>query len=181
MNKKDKPKLLLHICCGPCATVAARRLMEDYQVVLFFYNPNIEPTDEWQERLAAAQKLAQIYGLPLIVDDTDFEDWQTIAEPLATDPERGRRCQLCYEWRLRRTAQRADQEGCIYFATSLTVSPYKDREAINRIGLTAAGVTAANYLPTDFQQADGYRQSIELSKQYGLYRQKYCGCRFGRQ
>jgi predicted adenine nucleotide alpha hydrolase (AANH) superfamily ATPase len=181
MTKKHKPKLLLHICCGPCATVAANRLMEDYQVVLLFYNPNIEPIAEWQERLAAAQKLAQIYGLPLIVDDTDFEDWQTMAEPLATEPERGRRCQLCYEWRLRRTAQLADQESCAYFATSLTVSPYKDREAINKIGLIAAGVTRANYLPTDFQQADGYRQSIKLSKQYGLYRQKYCGCRFSRQ
>ncbi|NCU44116.1 epoxyqueuosine reductase QueH [Candidatus Falkowbacteria bacterium] len=181
MIKKNKPKLLLHICCGPCATVAARRLMDDYEVVLFFYNPNIEPTEEWQVRLESAKKLAEIYGLLLVVDDSGVDDWLALAKPLSTEPERGRRCYACYEWRLRQTAQRAEQEDCAYFATSLTVSPYKDKEAINRIGLDVADTVVVNYLATDFQKAAGYQQSIILSKQYGLYRQKYCGCQFSRQ
>jgi hypothetical protein len=181
MLKKNKPKLLLHICCGPCATWAAKCLMDDYEVVLFFYNPNIEPIEEWQTRLEVAEKLAAVYGLPLIVDDSGVDDWLAMADPLATEPERGRRCQACYEWRLRQTAQRADQEGCAYFATSLTVSPYKDKEAINKIGLVVSNIVGADYLPTNFQQNGGYQQSVILSKQYGLYRQKYCGCQFSQQ
>ncbi len=178
MAQKQKPRLLLHICCAPCASWAAKCLMSDYEVTLFFYNPNIWPQEEWAKRLAAAQKLAQIYNLPFIVDDSGVEEWLIMASPFSEAPERGRRCQLCYEWRLRQTATRADQEGCPYFATSLTVSPYKDREAINQAGQLVARAADANYLPTNFQENDGYRQSIELSKKYGLYRQRYCGCKF---
>ena len=155
--------------------------MADYEVVLFFYNPNIWPAAEWQQRLEAAQQLAAAYDLPLVVDDSGFDDWLVMAKPLAQEPERGLRCRQCYEWRLRQTAQRADAENCAYFATSLTVSPYKDKIAINQAGETVARTVAAQYLVTDFQQHDGYRQSIELSRQYGLYRQKYCGCQFSRQ
>lgn len=181
MLKKNKTKLLLHICCGPCATIAAKRLLDNYEVILFFYNPNIEPVEEWQKRLMAAEKLAEIYGLPLIVDDSGAEDWLAVAKPLANEPERGRRCYICYEWRLRQTAQRAEREGCAYFASSLTVSPYKDKEAINKAGLSIARTVIPEYLLTDFQKDNGYQQSIKLSKQYGLYRQKYCGCQFARQ
>jgi len=181
MVDKIKPKLLLHICCGPCATWAAKCLLDDYEVMLFFYNPNIWPVEEWLKRLAAAQQLAEVYNLPLLVDNSGVDDWLAIAEPLADEPEKGRRCWQCYEWRLRQTAQRADQEQCLYFATSLTVSPYKDRTAINKAGQRVAEAVAAQYLSTDFQQNNGYQRSIELSKQYGLYRQKYCGCQFSRQ
>lgn len=181
MTEKNKPKLLLHICCGPCATVAAKRLMVDYEIVLFFYNPNIEPIEEWQLRVESAEKLAQAYDLPLIIDDSGAEDWLTMAKPLASEPERGRRCQLCYEWRLRQTAQRADQENCAYFATSLTVSPYKDKAVINKIGSIVSETVIVNYLLTDFQTDSGYQQSIILSKKLGLYRQKYCGCQFSQQ
>ena len=173
-----KPKLLLHICCGPCATWAAKCLMADYEVVLFFYNPNIWPHEEWQRRLEVAQQLADIYGLPLLIDNTGVAEWLIMAEPLASEPEKGRRCWQCYEWRLRQTAQRAEQEGCAYFATSLTVSPYKDKIAINLAGERVAKAGRVKYLETDFQQNGGYQKSIELSKNYGLYRQKYCGCRF---
>jgi hypothetical protein len=152
--------------------------MADYEVVLFFYNPNIWPHEEWQRRLAAAQQLADIYGLPLLVDDSGANEWLVMAEPLAGEPEKGKRCRQCYEWRLRQTAWRAEQEDCAYFATSLTVSPYKDKIAINLAGERAARVVEAEYLETDFQQDGGYQKSIELSKNYGLYRQKYCGCRF---
>lgn len=181
MTAKNKPKLLLHICCGPCATWAAKCLMADYKVILFFYNPNIWPLEEWQKRLEAAQQLAEAYDLPLLVDDNGFGDWLIMAQPLANEPERGLRCRQCYEWRLRQTAQRADLEGCAYFATSLTVSPYKDKDAINQAGKSVAQTVTAQYLSTDFQQNDGYRQSVKLSKQYGLYRQKYCGCQFSWQ
>lgn len=155
--------------------------MDDYQVILFFYNPNIWPSEEWQRRLDAAQRLAAEYKLPLLVDDSGISDWLAMAEPLAGEPERSRRCQQCYQWRLSRAARRADQEGCALFATSLTVSPYKDTLAINASGQLAAQGVAAEYLATDFQQNDGYRQSIELSRRYGLYRQKYCGCQFAKQ
>lgn len=178
MARKQKPRLLLHICCAPCASWAAKCLMSDYEVTLFFYNPNIWPQEEWSKRLAVVEKLAGIYNLPLIIDDSGVEDWLIMASPLSQEPEQGRRCQLCYEWRLRQTATRADQEGYAYFATSLTVSPYKDREAINQAGQLVAKAVKANYVLTNFQENNGYRHSIELSRQYGLYRQKYCGCKF---
>jgi len=178
MAQKQKPRLLLHICCAPCASWAAKCLMSDYEVTLFFYNPNIWPQEEWSKRLAAVEKLAGIYNLPLIIDDSGVEDWLIMASPLSQEPEQGRRCQLCYEWRLRQTATRADQEGYAYFATSLTVSPYKDWKAINYIGQLVAKAVKANYVLTNFQENNGYRHSIELSRQYGLYRQKYCGCKF---
>ena len=178
MARKQKPRLLLHICCAPCASWAAKCLMSDYEVTLFFYNPNNWPQEEWSKRLAVVEKLAGIYNLPLIIDDSGVEDWLIMASPLSQEPEQGRRCQLCYEWRLRQTATRADQEGYAYFATSLTVSPYKDREAINQAGQLVAKAVKANYVLTNFQENNGYRHSIELSRQYGLYRQKYCGCKF---
>ena len=178
MVQKKKSRLLLHICCAPCASWAAKCLMSDYEVTLFFYNPNIWPQEEWSKRLAAAKKLAGIYNLPLIIDDSGIEDWLIMASPFSQEPERGQRCRLCYEWRLRQTAHWADQNSCSYFATSLTVSPYKDREAINRAGQLVARTVDANYLPTNFQENDGYRHSLELSKQYGVYCQKYCGCKF---
>jgi len=178
MARKQKPRLLLHICCAPCASWAAKCLMSDYEVTLFFYTPNIWPQEEWSKRLAVVEKLAGIYNLPLIIDDSGVEDWLIMASPLSQEPEQGRRCQLCYEWRLRQTATRADQEGYAYFATSLTVSPYKDREAINQAGQLVAKAVKANYVLTNFQENNGYRHSIELSRQYGLYRQKYCGCKF---
>jgi predicted adenine nucleotide alpha hydrolase (AANH) superfamily ATPase len=181
MIKKNKLKLLLHICCGPCATVAIDRLIDDYEIILFFYNPNIEPVKEWQARLESAEKLAQASGLSLIIDDSGVDDWLTMAKPLASEPECGRRCHFCYEWRLRQTAQRADQIGCDYFATSLTVSPYKDKEAVNKTGLAVSNTATVNYLSTDFQANGGYQQSIKLSKKLDLYRQKYCGCQFSRQ
>ncbi len=176
-----KPKLLLHICCGPCATWSAKSLMDDYQVVLYFYNPNIWPYEEWQRRLAAAEQVAIAYNLPIIVDDSDQTAWLKKAQPLASEPERGRRCRLCYGWRLKKTAERASRDGFDYFATSLTVSPYKDKEAINQIGEIIANQEQVKYLATNFQKDSGYQKSIILSKELGLYRQKYCGCQFAAQ
>jgi len=175
---ENKPKLLLHICCGPCATWSAKELMKTYQVVLYFYNPNIWPREEWQKRLIAARQVADAYGLPIIVEDSDEAVWLDQAQPFADEPERGKRCHLCYSWRLKKTIERAEQDNFDYFATSLTVSPYKDKEAINQIGQTIAQNSQVKYLTTDFQKNDGYRQSIILSKELGLYRQKYCGCQF---
>ena len=178
---KIKPKLLLHICCGPCATWSAKSLMVDYRVVLYFYNPNIWPNEEWQRRLVAAEQVAKAYDLPIIIDDNDQAAWFEKAQSLASEPERGQRCQLCYGWRLKKTAERASRDGFDYFATSLTVSPYKDKEAINQIGEMIARQQQAQYLVTDFQKDNGYQKSIALSKELGLYRQKYCGCQFAAQ
>ncbi len=178
---ESKSKLLLHICCGPCATWAAKSLMDNYDVVLYFYNPNIWPKEEWQKRLAAAQQVANAYGLPIVIDDNDEEVWLKAAQSLANEPEKGKRCQLCYAWRLKKTMERAEQDSFEYFATSLTVSPYKDKEVINQLGQAIAKDSKVKYLPTDFQENNGYRQSIILSKELGLYRQKYCGCQFAAQ
>lgn len=177
----NKPKLLLHICCGPCATWAAKSLMDDYDVVLYFYNPNIWPEEEWQKRLTAAQQVANAYELSIIVDDDDQEAWLKAAQPLAAEPEKGKRCQLCYAWRLKKTAERARADDFDYFATSLTVSPYKDKMAINQLGEIITKQEQTKYLPTDFQENNGYQKSIILSKELGLYRQKYCGCQFAAQ
>ncbi|NQS98705.1 MAG: epoxyqueuosine reductase QueH [candidate division Zixibacteria bacterium] len=171
-------KLLLHICCAPDQTVAVERTIDEYDVTGFFSNSCIEPRGEYFKRLDDAKYLANLQSIELIEDEYFPEKFLAVAKGLEKEPENGKRCLKCIEYRLRRTAEASKKGGFAAFATTLTVSPHKDAEHINRVGEELAWEFDIEYLPTDFKKKDGFKRSVELSNKLGLYRQDYCGCRF---
>jgi predicted adenine nucleotide alpha hydrolase (AANH) superfamily ATPase len=174
----SKPKLLLHICCAPDQTVAVERTAEEYQVIGFFSNSCIEPRGEYYKRLEDARKLADIQSIELIDDEYLPEAFLALAKGLEKEPEQGKRCWKCFEYRMRLTAEKAKNSGFDKFATTLTVSPHKDADFINQTGEALAWELDIEYLATNFKKQAGFQRSVELAKLYGLYRQNYCGCRF---
>lgn len=172
----EKPKLLLHICCAPDATVAIERLSQDYAVVTFFYNPNIHPREEYEKRLAEMLRVAEQASVPLHEGPYDDARWFDLAKDLMDEPERGRRCEVCFRMRLESTAAFAKEHGFQAFAATLTVSPHKDANLVNRLGKEAGERFGTTYFPTDLKKKDGFKRSLELSREFRLYRQDYCGC-----
>jgi predicted adenine nucleotide alpha hydrolase (AANH) superfamily ATPase len=168
-------RVLLHVCCAPCATHCIRVLRESHDVTLFFSNSNIDPPDEYLKRLAEARNLASRTGLALIEDAYDHALWLERVRGMEHEPERGARCLACFAFSLERTARSAREHGLALFTTTLSVSPHKDSAAIFRVGQALGPFLAA-----DFKKQDGFRRSVELSRQMGLYRQGYCGCEFSR-
>ncbi len=172
--------LLLHCCCGPCATACMERLAEEnVPCVPFFSNSNLDSREEFEKRLAALRTAAQHFRMPApLVDPYRHDHWLRFVARLepayATAPERGRRCQACFQWSLARTAAMAAQLHCT-FATSLTVSPHKNSKL-----LFALGGKYSHFTPWDFKKKDGFLRSTILSKELGLYRQNYCGCEFSK-
>ena len=179
-NSKVKPKLLLHICCVGCGAYVSRQLKQDYEVALFFYNPNIWPAEEHKKRFGEAEKIANNLRLELIIGDYDHDRWLGAVRGHENDPERGKRCLICYKYRLAATAQRAREMGQDFLATTLTTSPHKNALAINRAGEPAARAAGLKFLNQDFKKQDGFKKSAALSRELGLYRQNYCGCEFSR-
>jgi predicted adenine nucleotide alpha hydrolase (AANH) superfamily ATPase len=171
-------KLLLHICCAPDATIGLERFPEEYEVEGFFYNPNIHPAEEYTKRLEAMARLAEQTGFPWREGDYDTERWFEEAAGLEKEPEKGKRCEVCIRLRLEQAAVVTREEEFDAFAAVLTVSPHKDAELVNRLGREAGKKYGVKYIPTDLKKEDGFRRSIELSREYGLYRQRYCGCIF---
>ncbi|MCB9362363.1 epoxyqueuosine reductase QueH [Candidatus Woesearchaeota archaeon] len=174
-------KLLVHVCCAPCATVPLQRLREEYALTLFFYDPNIHPRSEYNKRLEAAHKLADFLGIPLIEGEYDADVWMKRAKPFADEPEGGKRCAACFDMRLFRTAHYAAEHGFPMFVTSLTLGPHKNVDLINSIGRAAASMYEVAYLESNFKKENGYQQSIMSSKDLGLYRQNYCGCVYSKK
>jgi predicted adenine nucleotide alpha hydrolase (AANH) superfamily ATPase len=174
-------RLLLHICCAPDATVGIERLKADFDVVGLFYNPNIHPRSEYDKRLAAMRTVSEIAGFPFIEGPYKTSSWFDEVKGLEGEPEKGLRCEACIRMRLRATARISLEEGFDAFAAVLTVSPRKDAAMINRYGEQAAEEFGVEYLPTDLKKKDGFKRSVELSRQYGLYRQDYCGCEFSKR
>ena len=180
-NCNMKKKMLLHSCCGPCSTSVIDRLKEEYDLTIFYYNPNIYPREEYQKRLAEQQKYVSLIGLDIVlVDGTyiDNADFESHCVGLENEKEGGARCSVCFAYRLDKTAQYAKQNGYDIFATTLTVSPHKNAKVINDIGLKIAQKYNIEYLVADFKKQDGYLKSIRLSQKYSLYRQNYCGCKY---
>ncbi|MBN1556881.1 MAG: epoxyqueuosine reductase QueH [Lentisphaerae bacterium] len=169
----DMPRLLLHTCCGPCATACIERLRDGYALTLFFSNSNIAPRAEYDRRLAAARKLADLQGLPLVEDAYDHAAWRAAVQGLEDEPERGRRCEACFAFNLGRAARYAREHAFDGFTTTLTVSPHKAAPVIFSIGSRLGP-----FLATDFKKQDGFKRSLELTRRLGLYRQDYCGCEF---
>ena len=176
-----RPRLLLHSCCGPCSSYVLEYLTRYFEVFLSYYNPNIQPRAEYDLRLENQLKvLERIPGVTLVPCGYDGGAYDGAVRGLEDEPEGGARCTECFKLRLDFAAREAKRLGCDYFATTLTVSPHKDAQRINAIGEALAGKYGVKWLPGDFKKRDGYKRSIELSREFGLYRQNYCGCLFSK-
>jgi len=153
-------------------------LSQSYELTAFFYNPNIRPREEYNKRLAEFQRFLALSKSPadLIIGEYDADDFESISNPFNDEPEGGRRCEACFDFRLDRTAEHAARDGYDCFTTTLSVSPHKNATLLNEIGNKLTEKHSVEYLCADFKKRDGYKRSITLSKQYGLYRQTYCGC-----
>lgn len=186
ISKLDSaPKLLLHSCCAPCSSYVLEYLTPYFEIIDFYYNPNISPKEEYEERKLELRRL--ISELPhnnsisFVEGNYEPERFFAMAKGLEEIPEGGERCFACFEMRLREAAILAKQEKADYFATTLTISPLKNAQKLNEIGEALAAEYGVNYLPSDFKKKNGYRRSVELSEEYGLYRQNYCGCVFSKR
>ena len=178
-NKKGR-KLLLHSCCGPCSSSVIERLKDDFDITVLYYNPNIEPFEEYEKRKNEQMRLLDIYHIKHMDIDYLNEEYKSKVIGHENDKENDPRCHLCYELRLEKTAKLAKENGFDYFCTTLTVSPYKSSQVINEIGLKLEEKYHIDYLVSDFKKEEGYKRSIELSKEYNLYRQDYCGCLYSK-
>ncbi|MGQ9559062.1 MAG: epoxyqueuosine reductase QueH [Candidatus Oleimicrobiaceae bacterium] len=175
---QERPSLMLLACCAPDATVCIERLSPEWQVTVFFYNPNIQPRAEYGRRLDEMRKVAHAMGVTLIEGPYDEDLWLAAVRGLEEEPERGRRCHVCFRLRLEATAKQAVSQGIGTFTTTLTVSPHKDARLICSLGQMAAAQFGVQFLAVDFKKKDGFKRSTELSRTFGLYRQNYCGCLF---
>ena len=181
----EVPTLLLHSCCAPCSSYVLEYLSEYFEITVFYYNPNISSDEEYKKRVAEQIRFIKEFDTPNKVEfiEGDYEPDVFFKEVkgLEKEPEGGKRCFKCYELRLRKTAELAKAEAYDYFTTTLTISPLKNSVKLNEIGLKLQEEYGVNYLLSDFKKQEGYKRSIELSKEYGLYRQNYCGCVYSRQ
>ena len=178
------PRLLLHSCCAPCSSYVLEYLSRYFEITVLYYNPNIYPPDEY--RLRAEEERQLIARMPFVHPVTMKEGtyapqlFYEAARGLEGEPEGGKRCEACYELRLKEAAREAKAGGYDFFTTTLSISPLKPAGKLNQIGERVAEEYGTVYLPSDFKKRDGYKRSIELSREYGLYRQNYCGCVYSR-
>ncbi len=180
---ESKPTLLLHSCCAPCSSYVLEYLCKHFQITVFYYNPNISEDAEYRKRVAEQKRLIEVYnkeekGLPIAIIEGDYEPerFYEMAKGLEKCPEGGERCFKCYEQRLRKTGELAKAQGFDYFCTTLTISPLKNAAKLNEIGLQLSEELGVLWLPGDFKKKNGYKRSVELSAEYELYRQNFCGC-----
>ncbi len=179
-----RPSLLLHVCCAPCSSYVLEYLAPYFDITIDYYNPNISPASEHEMRLNELRRLADdlpaAKGIGILAAEYDHRAFLNAAEGLETEPEGGERCKRCFELRLREAADRAARGDFDYYTTTLTISPHKNAPLINEIGVREGMRAGVEFLPSDFKKRGGYQRSIELSKEYHLYRQDYCGCEYSR-
>lgn len=183
MQKRgEREKLLLHACCAPCSSYVLEYLCRFFDITVYFSNPNITDEAEYEKRLAELYRLCSeapfCSGVDVVRDPAGADAFFEAVRGLGGEPEGGSRCEKCFRLRLERSAQYAKSNGYGLFATTLTVSPHKNAQLINSIGFETAQKYGVNYLPSDFKKRGGYQRSIVLSREYGIYRQQYCGCVF---
>ena len=181
-------ELLLHACCGPCSSYVLEYLKKDLKISLFYYDPNIEPKDEYDKRLAEVRRLVSRMNRDLPGEDIELvegayepERFHEAVKGLEHEPEGGKRCEACFRLRLGEAVKTAERLGLDLVTTTLSISPLKNAELLNRIGEEAASDSSCEWLPSDFKKRGGYQRSIELAAQYGLYRQNYCGCLYSKR
>ncbi len=170
--------LLLHACCGPCAAGALPRLLDKFDVTVYYYNPNIGTLEEYNKRLDALKLVLRRQPAPvrLLAEEWQPQAFISAAGGLWEAPEGGARCEACFELRLRQAARVAAAEGFAWFCSTLSVSPHKNAALLHRLGSRAGAAVGVRYLPSDFKKQDGYQNSVRLCKEWGIYRQSYCGC-----
>ena len=182
------PTILLHSCCAPCSSYCLEYLSKYAKITAFYYNPNITDRAEYEHRVAELQRLieemfkkdSEVYKPNFLEGEYNPDAFYNIAKGLESEPECGRRCIKCYELRLRKTAEEAVRGGYDYFTTTLTISPLKDAQIINRLGIKLGQEYGVKYLTSDFKKNGGYQRSIELSRDFNLYRQNFCGCEYSK-
>lgn len=178
-----RPSLLLHACCAPCSSYVLEYLTDYFDITVFFYNPNISPESEYLHRVSEIKRLISEMcpAVGFLEGKYEPKRFFEMAKGLEQEPERGARCHKCYRMRLEESASAAKAEGFDYFTTTLSISPQKDSSVLNSIGKEISDIYGVPYLYSDFKKRGGYKRSIELSAQFHLYRQNYCGCVFSRR
>lgn len=181
----NPPRLFLHSCCAPCSSYTLEYLSNYFDITVYYFNPNISPKQEFDKRFAEQKRL--IDSLPaknpikLVLGEYNYDDFLQIARGYENVAEGGERCFRCYRMRLESTARIAKEQGFDYFCTTLSISPLKNSQKINQIGYEVAQKYGIKWLPSDFKKREGYKRSIELSREYNLYRQSFCGCVFSKE
>ncbi|MBQ1902398.1 MAG: epoxyqueuosine reductase QueH [Lachnospiraceae bacterium] len=178
------PTLLLHSCCAPCSSYVLEYLSKYFSITDFYYNPNISPEKEYKRRTDEMKRFIDEFPVEhkvtFLEGKYDPEQFFSNVKGLEQEPEGGERCKVCFRMRLEEAARMAKELGLDYFATTLTISPMKNATLLNQIGKEVAEIYGVNYLPSDFKKKNGFKRSTELSKEYDLYRQDYCGCVFSK-
>lgn len=184
-NNSKTPSLLLHSCCAPCSSYVLEYLSQYFKITVFYYNPNISPKEEYIKRVKEQKRLISQLPVKNSVDfiegDYEPQDFYEIAKGMEHIPEGGERCFNCYRLRLEKTAKLASELNMDYFTTTLSISPYKNAAKLNEIAEELSEIHSVKNLPSDFKKKEGYKRSIQLSKEYDLYRQDYCGCIFSKR
>ena len=185
IKENNVPTLLLHSCCAPCSSYVLEYLSNYFKITILYYNPNISPIEEFNKRVEEQKRLISLldtkYPVSFIEGNYDNDIYETAIRGLENEPERGKRCYVCYELRLGECAKLAKEKGYDYFSTTLSISPYKNSNWLNEIGSKLEKEYQVNYLYADFKKKNGYKRSIELSNIYHLYRQNYCGCIYSKK
>ena len=180
----NKNKLLLHACCAPCSSAVLERISKYFDITILYYNPNITEKEEYEKRLNEIEnfvKKLNVDNIKVLRGRYNPKEFFDMSTGLEEEKERGKRCYKCYELRLRETAKVAEDLNFDYFTTTLSISPYKNSNWLNKIGKELDKEYTPTYLYADFKKKNGYKRSIELSKEYGLYRQDYCGCIYSKK
>lgn len=184
-ERGEVPTLLLHSCCAPCSSYCLEYLSNHFRITVFYYNPNIYPEEEYYKRVEEQrrfiERLPAKYPIAFVEGDYETARFYEMAKGLENVKEGGERCYLCYELRLRESAIIAKEMGMDYFTTTLSISPLKDAKKLNEIGDALSMEYGIRYLNSDFKKKNGYKRSVELSEEYGMYRQYYCGCVFSKK
>ena len=180
----EPPRLLLHVCCAPCSSYCLEYLSEYFDITVYYYNPNISEKEEYLKRLAEEERYISVkefeHPVKLTESNYDPQEFFDAVRGLEKEPEGGLRCRECFKLRLEASAKKAGELGFEWFTTTLTISPLKNAALLNEIGYEMGEKYGVKWLPSDFKKKEGYKRSIELSREYGLYRQDYCGCVFSR-
>lgn len=184
---KETKNILIHSCCGPCSSYVITYLLPYFNITILYYNPNIYPYEEYlkrkEEQIKVINELNKISDNKINIMDCDYDNsiYEKEIKGLEKEPERGKRCEVCYRLRMEKTAVLAKEKNYDYFCTTLSVSPYKNANLINQIGKELEEKYNVKWLYSDFKKKDGYKESIKLSEKYNLYRQNYCGCIYSKK
>lgn len=184
ISPEKPPRLLLHSCCAPCSSYTLEYLSNFFDITVYYFNPNISPKQEFDKRFEEQKRLISQMpfknSVTLVEGDYNYDDFLEIAKGLENVPEGGERCFRCYKMRLESTARLAKEQGFDYFCTTLSISPLKNSQKINELGFEIEEKYGVKWLPSDFKKREGYKRSIQLSREYSLYRQNFCGCVFSK-